>query len=227
MNSFRLAQIAAVLLLFVGCSRPLSPPDVSVAALDPSLASLILTSRAAVVSAPGSAESWGRLGQSFHAAEFLPEAMTCYRQAEQLDPNSSRWAHLLGVLEMAENPGTALEHLKRAAALGGERADVSRLRLARLLEERGVYDVAAAELRIILARDKNSPAAQLALGRVLFAQGRLDAAAESLTPLTVPPGGTREAALLLAQIRQRQGAAEEATQLARRAATLQIGRAHV
>src|ERR1051325_1665145 len=81
-------------LVFVsGCSKePVSdaPPSVSVASLDRSLASIIETSRQAVVTAPRSGEAWGRLGMALHAAEFYPEARICYARATWLDPQAPR-----------------------------------------------------------------------------------------------------------------------------------------
>ena len=207
--------VIAALLLVAGCQRPAEPPTVSTTSLDPALASLVSASRQAVLSAPKSAESWGKLGQALHAAEFLPEAQQCYRRAAGLDPRSPRWPHLLGVLELADDFESGLRHLQRAVERGGAQHEASRLRLARALLERGRNDEALVELQLLPAPDAQSPAANLALARALVAGNQIAKAAALLQG-----SPSREAALLLAQIRQRQGDAGESARMARLAPTL-------
>ena len=44
------------------------------------------------------ADAYGRLGQLFHAYEFLESAASCYENARRLAPRDYRWPHLLGAL---------------------------------------------------------------------------------------------------------------------------------
>ena len=215
MNHLAPILVIAALLL-AGCQRPAEPPTVSTTSLDPALASLVSASRQAVLSAPKSAGSWGKLGQALHAAEFLPEAEQCYRRAAGLDPRSPRWPHLLGVLELADDDESGLRHLRRAVELDGAQSGASRLRLARALLERGRNDEALVELKLLPAPAAQSPSANLALARALIAGNQMEKAAAILQG--VP---TRDATVLLAQIRQRQGDAVESARLVRLAPTLQ------
>src|SRR5437867_806523 len=89
------AGLLGVVLALVACSHQGQPPEVPALALDPQLATLIATSRQAVVMAPKSAEAWGRLGQAFHAADFFAEARVCYGKASELDTRQAGWPHLL------------------------------------------------------------------------------------------------------------------------------------
>ena len=212
-----LALILAIAgLLLAGCQRPAEPPTVSTASLDPALASLVTESRGAVLSAVKSAEAWGKLGQALHAAEFLPEARQCYRSAAELDPRSSRWPHLLGVLELADDFESGLRHLQRAVELGGVQSGASRLRIGQALLERGRNKEAIFQLNLLVTQDTPSQAASLGLARALVAGNEMEKAATILQGIP-----SRDATMLLAQIRQRQGDAIESVRLVRLAPTLQ------
>lgn len=208
------------LLLLVGCSRAPSPPAIPPVSPDRPLVSLIATSRQAVLASPHSAEPWGRLGQAFHAAQFLAEARDCYQQALRLEPRSPRWPHLLGLLQLQDEPEAAFAHLQRAAELAGPAESASRLRLAQALVERGRPDEAAQHLATLLATHASQPAAQLELSRVHLARKDLTLAEAALQPCLTNRYTARPALLLLAQIRQRQGDPREAAQLSARAAAL-------
>ena len=208
--------LAIAVLLLAGCQRAVEPPMVPTTSLDPALASLVADARQAVVSAPKSAEAWGKLGQALHAAEFLPEARQCYRSAAELDPRAPRWPHLLGVLELADDFESGVLNLQRAVELGGAQSGASRLRLGQVLLERGQNDEALDQLNLLLAQDDQSLSAKLTLARALIAANQPDKAASTLQGIP-----TRDATMLLAQIRQRQGDAIESVRLVRLASTLQ------
>lgn len=214
------AMTAAWLVLFSGCARSPEPPRVDVSSIDPALATNIQAARTAVVSAPKSADAWGKLGQAFHAAEFTGEAGLCYSNAAALDATSARWLYLLGTVELQETPESAIEHLTRAVQLGGVNVEAPRFALARALVERGRHDEALPHLQLLLAANPNHAAARLELGRVQVARGNVDEALRILQPALTNSFTARPAMLLLSQIEQRRGHAEVATQLARRAGML-------
>lgn len=203
-------------LLLAGCQRPVEPPAVSTVSLDTALDSLVADSRQAVLSAPKSAEAWGKLGQALHAAEFFPEARQCYRRAAELDPRSPRWPHLLGVLELADDFESGVRNLQRAVELGGPQSVTSRLRLGQALLERGRNNEAIFQLNLLVTQDTPSQAASLGLARALVAGNEMEKAATILQGIP-----SRDATMLLAQIRQRQGDAVESVRLVRLAPTLQ------
>jgi len=212
--------LLGAVLAFGGCTRQGQPPAVPAVALDPQLATLIATSRQAVVVAPKSAEAWGRLGQAFHAADFFAEARVCYEKAGGLDARQAGWPHLLGLLQLQEQPEASLTNLARAAELAGTQTDAPRVRLAQALVERGHIDEAARHLQFLLTANPTHPAARLEMARVLLARNELERAAESLAPCATNVYTARPAMLLLSQIRQRQGDTQSAASLARRAAAM-------
>ncbi len=212
--------LGAFLLLPAGCSRPDPPPNPPLASLDRPLSSLIETSRQAVLATPKSADAWGRLGQAFHAVEFFGEARICYSNAAELDSLAPRWPHLLGLLQLQEHPDAAFGNLARAAELTGAQPDAPRVLLAKAMVERGRFDDAAKPLQVLLAANPAHAAARLEMARVWIFRDELKHAAESLAPCTTNPVTARAAMLLLAQILQRQGNAEAAGGLSRRAASM-------
>jgi tetratricopeptide (TPR) repeat protein len=188
--------------------------------LDPILAATIATARDAVLKSPQSAERWGKLGQCFHAADFFSEARTCYARAASLDPLSPQWAHLLGLLQLQEQPESALIQLARAADLAGPQSDAPRLRLAQALVERGRFDDAARHLEFLLQANPTHPAAHLEMARIHLARGSAERVAADLATCLTNGYTARPALLLLAQIRQREGNTDEAATLARRASAM-------
>ena len=207
--------LVLIALSWIGCSRSVEPPRVITSSLDKPLISLIETTRQAVVSAPESAMAWGRLGQVFHTAEFVAEAQSCYERAIQLDSRSPAWPHLLGVLQLQDQPEAAFANLARAADLADARTDASRVRLVQAPVERGRYDDALKHIHLLLAGEPLHASARLQKGRILFVRGEIDAAADTIQPCLTNAFTRRPAALLFAQILHRNGESEAAAQLTR------------
>lgn len=210
----------ALILFFAGCSRAPVPPPVPAASANPELHLQIENARREVLRTPDSGGAWGRLGQSFEAAEFPSEARACYAQAGTLDPASPRWPHLLGLLELEEDPESALLELARAVPLSGATNDASRVRLAQALVERGRFAEATNHLAALLRSQPAHPAARLELARVWMTEGRAAEAADLLSPCLTNPYTARPAVLLLSQARARTGDAVAASALAGRAASM-------
>jgi tetratricopeptide (TPR) repeat protein len=202
------------------CQRAPEVPPIPALSLDPALLNVLTNARQAVLSAPRSAEAWGRLGQAWQAAEFTTEARQCYLRACELGPPSPRWFHLLGLLQLADDPAAGINSLGRAAVLAGTTPDAPRVCLAQALGERGRFDEAAPHLQLLLQAQPGHAAARLELARAQLAQGALDPAAETLSVCLTNAFTARSALLLLSQVRQRQGRAAEADELARQAGAL-------
>ena len=90
------------------------------------------------------------LGQVLLANEFFPEAESCLRRAEELNPREPRWPYLQAAINLWTNPG-AEPKLRRAVELCGDSPPTPRLRLAEWLLSRGRLDEAEAEFRSGLA----------------------------------------------------------------------------
>src|SRR5687767_5578682 len=93
-----------VALLVAGCTKTPQPPATPAGSLDAGLASLIHERRERVLQSPRSGDTWGDLGQAFHAAELRPQAMECYARAIRLSPASAKWPHLAAILQLQDNP---------------------------------------------------------------------------------------------------------------------------
>ncbi|HEY0455301.1 MAG TPA: tetratricopeptide repeat protein [Verrucomicrobiae bacterium] len=200
--------------------RDPGPPAVSLVSIDKPLASLISSSRQAVLQRPKSAQAWGKLGQVLQAAEFPREARQCYAHAARLEPLSPRWPYLSGVLELQDQPEAALRSLRSATALAQGQTDAPRFALARALVERGQYAEAAVQLRTLLAGNANHAAAHLEMARIYAAQNQFKEATRELQMPLTNSFTERQALLLASQIAQRNQQRDVAVQLSRRALTM-------
>ena len=138
------------------------------------------------------AESYGTLGQLYHAYELLDAAQACYRNASRLAPSDHRWLHLLGRLSQQQGKlEQAVTHLASARkadpayAATPVRLGNTYLQLDRPGDARGEFEAA---LRLGPA----SPAAQAGLGEVALAEQRYaDAAGLFETALQQVPQANR------------------------------------
>lgn len=211
----------SITLLVAGCAKAPQPPTVPTDSLD--LASLVQQRRERVLEEPKSADSWGGLGQAFHAAELSAQAMECYARAIELSPTTARWRHLAAVLQLQDDPEVALANFEVAAELADKErhgaGEPSRLRLARALVERGRLEEAQRHLAPLLRTRAQHPAAQLEMARIYFARHEYDAAFKALESSRENAATARPALSLLAQIRHAQGDREEAADYTRQTAT--------
>jgi tetratricopeptide (TPR) repeat protein len=151
------------------------------------------------------------------AHDFYPESITCFAEAEQLDPGELRWPYFRGVMLTLSDSDAALKPLRRAVELCEPGASAPRLRLADVLLGQGRTREAEDLYREVLAREPKNPQAHLGLGRLAYQRNdwpdsvtHLDQAADS--PLT-----RKAASTLLAEVHQRRGdraAAERQQRLA-------------
>ncbi|MDB6034610.1 MAG: hypothetical protein JWM16_4948 [Verrucomicrobiales bacterium] len=209
-----------LLILLAACSAKPVPPSVPEAKLDPSIANQIRTLREAVLKNPGSAEVWGKLGEAFHTAEFYSEAETCYAKAAEMNPQSPKWPHLLGLLQLQDQPQAAISNLNRAVSLSNGQSEASRLHLARALIQQGQYPEAETQLQDLVRANLNHAGARLELARISLARGQAEPAASLLEPCLTNYFTARPALNLMAQVRLRQGDQQAATELSRRAAQM-------
>lgn len=222
--SWRALLVAVAAAVITACkpAAPPSPqpPEARLDSLDPYLAAGIRGARSNVLASPLSAVAWGNLGQALHAAEFSSDAMFCYQRATELDPQSARWMHLLGLLQLQDAPDAALQSLARAVDLAGSETDAPRVRLAQAMVERGLHDEAVRHVQVLLVANPAHAAARLELARIQLARNQPDRADESLGPCLTNIFTARPAMLLLAQVRQRQGNGDEAAAISRRAMSM-------
>jgi tetratricopeptide (TPR) repeat protein len=182
-----------------------SPPTVSLADADPAVAEAIEAACREVRWKPHSAAAWGRLGQLLRAHGYVPESNRCFAQAERLDPGEARWPYLHGTGLQSDDPESAIGHLRRAAALCGERPDAPRLTLAEACLQQGRLDEAEREFRQVLAGDPGNARAHLGLGRLVCERGNPRDALAHLEQSASNPATQKSSRVLLAQAHQQLG----------------------
>ncbi len=177
----RVALAALGLLLAAGVAirvfwwpTIIDPPTVDLSAADPAVRRLIEERLSEVRKQRTSADAWGALGMALYYNRFIEEGMSCFAQAERLDPTNPRWPHHQGIAYLASDPAAALPKFQRATELGGDANPASRLRLAELYLRLGRFDDARAQFEILLEKaGANHPRAHLGLARLDFLAGNL------------------------------------------------------
>lgn len=204
-----LAALALGASLYTWLAAP-APPAVSFGDADPAVVRAIEEARAEVWWRPRAAAAWGRLGQVLSAHAYKAEANRCFAQAERLDADDPRWPYLQGLSLQSDDPGAALDHLRRAVARCDREPDAPRLLLGELCLQQGQLDEADEHFQHILRHDPANARAHLGLGRLALARGRPRDAVAHLQR-SAPGRLTQKAsAVLLAQAHHQLGDKEAA-----------------
>jgi tetratricopeptide (TPR) repeat protein len=184
---------------------------------DPPARKIIESKRQAVQAAPRSGPAWGELGMAFHAHEASAEAMTCYRQAMDLDPKDARWPYLLAALLNERGTGDDKEEAVRLFARAAEcpaasaaRRVAARLTLADLLTELGRGDEAAPIYQQAYDSNPSDPRAAYRVGMALADRGETERAARILLGLAQNPYARKKSANAMAELSRRAGRAKDA-----------------
>ncbi len=182
-----------------------APPEVALDGVDAEVAQAVQKAREEVLRAPRSAVAWGEFGEVLHAHVFFDEALTCYAQAEALDPKEPRWPYLQGMIYFPDRPEDALPKLRRAAELAPDKPDAVALRLAELLFATGRTAEARERYEAVLRTDPNNVSAHLGLARTALAAGDLDGCARHASACRDSSHGRKAALTLTAEVLQRKG----------------------
>ncbi len=111
------------------------------------------------------ADAMGALGEVYHAYQLLGPAATCYRNAQQLDPESFLWPYYLGLAEQTGGRlDAALAAFQAAQALRPDNLPV-RLRLGEVYLARGEAPAASLQFERAASDALFAAAAQFGLGR--------------------------------------------------------------
>lgn len=201
-------------------SAPAAPPKIPLAGYDPQIVATIEEARAGVVQTPRSGAAWGKLGSVLMVNKLREYALTCFAEAERLEPHEPRWPYLGSTILLVHQPDAALPKLQRAVELAGEETTVPRLRLANFFLDRGRYDDAERLILSVLEVHPDESHAALGLGRLEFARGHISEAVKHLETAAKNPQTTKASLALLATAQQRLGNPSGAEEIARRAASL-------
>jgi tetratricopeptide (TPR) repeat protein len=221
------AAVVVIVLLGAGLyqrfSRPsvVQPPGVELEGVDPAVAAAVEQARTRVHQAPQSAPAWGSFGMVLLVHEFQPQAVTCFEQAERLDPRELRWPYFQALEALLRSDlKSAREKLERAVALSDDRFDGPRLALAETLLGLEELDGAEKHFSLLLKQNPRHARARLGLARVAVKRGDLQASLEPLSVAQSSPYTRQAASGVLAEVQQRLGDNAKAEAARRRAAEL-------
>ncbi len=179
-------------------------PTVATSSLEPGMAAIIEESRAAVLNAPYSGRSWGKLGMVLLAQDFLSEAVICLARAERLERGEVRWPYMRGLCLERQDPEAAIACFQKATEIRSDLA-LPKVQLAEMLLGRGQLQEAERQLNqaeLLAPRDSR---VLLCLGRLAFLRDQLDEALRRTEDAVQLDPHRRRIRLLLCQILERRG----------------------
>ena len=180
-------------------------PPIALAGVDSDAAAAIQAARATLQQQPRAAAAWGRLGMTLYAHDFHQEALTCFAQAEKLDPKDGRWAYFQGLLQGDANASLAsIRLLQRAVRWRGDDVTV-RLRLGEALLAQDRLADAEAQFGRALELEPGNARAELGLGESAYKRGDFPACLPHLKRAASSPFAQKTAHVLLTQVYRRLG----------------------
>jgi tetratricopeptide (TPR) repeat protein len=123
------------------------------------------------------AESYGLLGEVFHAYEYFDAAATCYRNAQRLAPEDYRWPHLLADVEQRRGALEKSREYHQAALKLRPGDPASLVELGNVCLELDRLDEADKNFEEALRRDPSSAAARAGRGQVALIRRQFTEAA--------------------------------------------------
>jgi tetratricopeptide (TPR) repeat protein len=195
---------------------PFDPPPFDTAGVDRAVVRSLEEKREAVRQSR-SASSWGELGMTFYVHNFASQALTCFREAEKLQPHEPRWPYFQALTLTREK---SIGKFKQAVHLCGDNLETPRLRLAETLFALDKMGEAAEQFGQTLAKDPENALANLGMARVTLKRGDLEQSLDYLSHAVKNECTRKAAQLLLAQVHQARGETEAAAQASRKAQRL-------
>ena len=203
-----------------------SVPEIPLEGQDKEVADAIKDAREKLAKAPRSAQAWGFLGRVLLTNEVFPDiALTCFQEAERLDPDEPRWPYFAGVLLAAyqEKPEKALPKLERAVDLAERDRNgpsAPRLRLAETLVSLGQVEQATGQFKKVMTVEPNNPRAHFGLGLLAYSRGDWPMCRLYLEACRGVPQARKKAYIHLATVCERLGDKENAETYAKLAASV-------
>lgn len=115
-------------------------------------------------------ETYGKLGQIYHAYSLISPARDCYLNASRLTPGDFRWVYLLAKLDHQEGRfDDAIRNYRVARTLRPNYVAVP-VNLGNIFLELNRLDEAGESFNAALAIDKDNPAAHYGMGQVAMSR---------------------------------------------------------
>jgi tetratricopeptide (TPR) repeat protein len=178
-------------------TRTIPLPDL--AGVDSDVVAAVELARKAVEDDPGSAETWGRLGNRYFVHDFVREAAQCFAHAEELDPGRAVWTYRRGLCSIDDDPAEAARNFARCIEALDEHAPAHE-NYARVLWRLGREDEAIAHFQRAAELDPRAPEPETGLGQIALARGELEQARVHLEAALARDPRHTEAHVALAQV---------------------------
>ena len=215
-TTLRTRARTALLLATVACSAchaETSPVEIPLPALvevEPDVARAIEAACERVRADPLSDEAWGGLGDRYAAHLLLDEAALCYARADELNPESYRWAYRHGWVLFMTGSDQAVEPLERALRSLGSFHAPAHEAYAQALVRVGREDEAREHFRRASELDPEAPHAETGLGLIALSRGDLETARAHLVEAVARDATHGEAHIGLARVYMALGLDEKA-----------------
>lgn len=122
-------------------------------------------------------ETYGAMGQVYHAYSFFNPALECYTNASRLSPKDFRWSYLLAkILETSNKSEGAVEQYQKALALNPDYLP-THINLANLYLAMNLREAAKESFENGLKLRSDDPAALYGLAQIKYAEQNYDQAA--------------------------------------------------
>lgn len=132
--------------------------------------SLIKTAKTSPITRKKLSDSYGVLGEIYHAYAMLEPAKECYTNAYRLMPDDFKWLHLLGKLSQEQNKFyDAIDYYQKSQKLRPEYIATS-VNLGNVYLELDLLDIAKENFEKVLKISKDNPAALYGLGQIEYSK---------------------------------------------------------
>ena len=165
----------------------------------------------AIQNRPQSARDWSRLARTYHAHRMYEPAVTSYKQAARYAPEDFRWPYLAGIARQQLDFLAAAPFFERAAALNPDSSGFY-INYGNLLNRLNRVDDAREQYEKAIAIDNRATHALYGLAQLVLLEGDTVAAIDLLERGASIARHHGEIHQLLAQLYQRQGEEDKATE---------------
>ncbi len=191
-------------------SRPTPLPEIPLEGLEPEVASAIKMGCKGVEKEPHSGAAWGLLGRILHANDMPSELkVTCFKEAERLDPQNPRWPYFRGGILLNLNRfEEAIAALQRAVDLcehSDEAPLAPRLLLAETLLVQGQVAAAEDHFRRVLQKAPKEARALFGIAQVAYGRGEWQTCRANLELCMSMPQARKKSAAMLATVCEQLG----------------------
>ena len=185
-------------------------PDIDSAALDPAVIRSIDEAVDVVRKRTDHPQAWGRLGMLLLAHDLLRPAAECLAEAGRRDPSEPHWPYFESIALRSLDLASAIERLRRAVKLFGDKSTLPQSRLAEMLIEGEQLDDALSVFSGVIESEPENVRARVGLAKVHLLRNEPRRALEHIDRARESGTSTRTMLLLASEAHRRLGDLEQA-----------------